>query len=474
MAVGEDQKPTTSDKAPAWENSNHPLHIHHSDQPRAILVPQLLAEDNFNSWIDSMNAAFQIKNKIGLVDGTLPKPKKNPDEQNQWNRCDILAKTWLKASMSKEIGKSFSHCKDSRTIWLELHERDLNLSHPSSLSSRAFGMRRKLSTTSLFVSVRHEKQAAVAANKSIMQPSESIAFQVQQQRGSQEPLAEPLATRGSGSSLEPFAGYARKSGRNDGKQQCCNKCDKTNHSTENCKAHLRCTTCNWKGHIAETCRQHLLCSYCGLKGHVYEDCRKRKAAQSGEGTSRVNHILAACEGSTSFPFSQAKCARLRELLDNSQAPIQAGKIRDYEELSGKVASLANNCCHTPTWLIDSGASDHIVCNDEFLTSKRLAMNYTVRLPSGSSAQVTHIGTVIFASQLKLENVLCVPSFYLNLISVSKLARDSFYVTIFLRQKVIRNVERKVLSNFGDDWRWTEFGRWPAAAVGGAGGGATTF
>lgn len=120
---GKDKKPTASDKAPAWENSNHPLHIHHSDQPGAILVPQLLAEDNFSTWIDSMNVALQIKNKIGFVDGTLPRPKKNPDEQNQWNRCDILVKTWLKASMSKEIGKSFSHCKDSRMIWLELHER---------------------------------------------------------------------------------------------------------------------------------------------------------------------------------------------------------------------------------------------------------------------------------------------------------------------------------------------------------------
>lgn len=61
------------------------------------------------------------------------------------------------------------------------------------------------------------------------------------------------------------------------------------------------------------------------------------------------------------------------------------------------------------------------------------MNYTVRLPSGSTAHVTYIGTVVFPSQLKLENVLCVPSFYLNLISDSKLACDSFYITIFVRR-----------------------------------------
>ncbi|KAL6138125.1 hypothetical protein ACLB2K_063411 [Fragaria x ananassa] len=69
-------------------------------------------EDNFSAWIESMKMALQIKNKIGLVDETLTKPVKNPDEQNQWNQCNILVKTWLLASMSKEIAKSFSHYKD--------------------------------------------------------------------------------------------------------------------------------------------------------------------------------------------------------------------------------------------------------------------------------------------------------------------------------------------------------------------------
>lgn len=240
---------------------------------------------------------------------------------------------------------------------------------------------------------------------------------------------------------EPFAGSARKqqrsSGGSDMKPRCA-KCDRSNHSTENCKAHLRCSTCNYRGHTADTCRAHLRCTFCNFKGHTVDECRQKKRMQSGEGSSQVNHISALYDNhghtTESFPFSQAECAQLRELLKENQP--QAGKITNHEELSGKAASLANTCCHTPTWLIDSGASDHIVCDAKFLTSKQLVMHYTVRLPSGSSAQVTHIGTVIFSSQLKLENILCVPSFYLNLISVSKLARDSFYVTIFLRQLCI--------------------------------------
>nr|XP_011468547.1 PREDICTED: uncharacterized protein LOC105352677 [Fragaria vesca subsp. vesca] len=121
--AGDDQKPEPTSKTPAWENSNHALYIHHSDQPGMILVPQQLVEDNFSSWIESMDMALQIKNKIGLVNGTLTKPVKNPDAQRQWNRCNILVKTWLLGSMSPPIAKSFSHCKDARTVWLELYER---------------------------------------------------------------------------------------------------------------------------------------------------------------------------------------------------------------------------------------------------------------------------------------------------------------------------------------------------------------
>ena len=39
----------------------------------------------------------------------------------------------------------------------------------------------------------------------------------------------------------------------------------------------------------------------------------------------------------------------------------------------------------------------------------------------------------FSPHFVLHNVLCILLFYLNLISMSKLAFDSFYITIFLRQ-----------------------------------------
>ncbi|KAL6212518.1 hypothetical protein ACLB2K_017738 [Fragaria x ananassa] len=91
--AGEDETKTdtkSSNQTPAWENSNHALYLHHSDQPGAVLVSQALEEDNYVEWKQSMASALTIKNKIGFVNGTLPCPQFNEEEKTQWTRCDAL------------------------------------------------------------------------------------------------------------------------------------------------------------------------------------------------------------------------------------------------------------------------------------------------------------------------------------------------------------------------------------------------
>ncbi|KAL6212030.1 hypothetical protein ACLB2K_017253 [Fragaria x ananassa] len=257
-----------------------------------------------------MDMALQIKNKIGFVNGTLIKPVKNPDELLQWNRCNILVKTWLLASMSAPIAKSFSHCKDARTVWLELYERfgqtnNVQLFHvenaihdcmqgsssvttfftqlkslwdekealcnfPACVCDAGTELRSYIETQKIMkflmgltdefattrsniigmdplpslnkvysMALRHEKQAAVSANKSITQPSDSVAFSVQHQLFPARASSESHTARSDEPLTESFAGHVRRSARgsssNDAKQRC-SKCDRTNHATENCKA----------------------------------------------------------------------------------------------------------------------------------------------------------------------------------------------------------------------------------------------
>jgi hypothetical protein len=83
-----------------------------------------------------------------------------------------------------------------------------------------------------------------------------------------------------------------------------------------------------------------------------------------------------------------------------------------------------------TWIIDTGAIDHMINSISLFTSITTTLSTKVKLPNGQFALVTHIGTVQISAHLTLTNVLCVPSFSFNLLSVSKLVQSFNFCFLF--------------------------------------------
>ena len=67
---------------------------------------------------------------------------------------------------------------------------------------------------------------------------------------------------------------------------------------------------------------------------------------------------------------------------------------------------------------------------KFFTSITYVIQISVRLPNGDVAKVTHIGTVQLSSTLILENVLCIPTFSFNLVSINKLTQSPSFCCVF--------------------------------------------
>ncbi|XP_062019345.1 uncharacterized protein LOC133735920 [Rosa rugosa] len=326
-----------------WENSNHPLFLHYSDQPGAVLVSQPLMEDNYTTWVQSMIMALTIKNKKGFIDGTLKRPTHNPNEQLQWDRCNVLVKTWLLGAMSKDISSSVIHCRDARGMWLELQER---FSHTNTVL--LFHIENAIheceqgtnSVTSFFTKIKSlwdEKDAlcsfppctceAAAEVKDFMETQKTMKFLMglnenfAQTRSNiigldplpnlnktyamvlrQEKQAETTAGK-STTPPESSAFSVKKMTRDfrsvEGEAKFCEKCNMTNHNTKNCRAHLKCT-------------------YCNGKGHTYDYCRRRKnAAESGQARSKANNVAPQDdhkEAAANFPFSREECHQLLNQL----------------------------------------------------------------------------------------------------------------------------------------------------------------
>lgn len=85
-----------------------------------------------------------------------------------------------------------------------------------------------------------------------------------------------------------------------------------------------------------------------------------------------------------------------------------------------------------SWIIDTGDSAHR-CNslDLFDKTSRIFFKNTVILPNRTNKSVAHIDIVILSPSLSLTEVLYMPSFKYNLLSVSKPSQTINLVVQFL-------------------------------------------
>ena len=109
-----------------------------------------------------------------------------------------------------------------------------------------------------------------------------------------------------------------------------------------------------------------------------------------------------------------------------------------------------NCCLTfatadvHKWIVDTGAKDHMTTFlDGLVDVKQAPSNSVINLPNGGVAAITHIGNLTLQNGLLLKNVLYVPTFNHNLLSIRKLAQDNGCYATFTPTKCI------ILSNVGN-------------------------
>ncbi|XP_076895646.1 uncharacterized protein LOC143548333 [Bidens hawaiensis] len=100
-----------------------PYYIHASDYPRQMQANDPLNDSNYSDWCQEMTNFLFAKNKMGFVDGSIPKPDQSKDMYMPWLRCYAMIKGWLTTAMEKEIRGSVKYATSSLEIWSDLRER---------------------------------------------------------------------------------------------------------------------------------------------------------------------------------------------------------------------------------------------------------------------------------------------------------------------------------------------------------------
>lgn len=133
--------------------------------------------------------------------------------------------------------------------------------------------------------------------------------------------------------------------------------------------------------------------------------------------------------------------------------LRDGKIQPQANVTG----LSTPFCYSSNlpshysneWIIDTGATDHIVSSPNFLNNLLPSHSTSVRLPNGAKVDIMFIGTTKISPNLSFSDVLCVSSFRVNLLSVSKITRSlNCSITFFLDFCILQDMATKRMSGPG--------------------------
>jgi hypothetical protein len=102
-------------------------------------------------------------------------------------------------------------------------------------------------------------------------------------------------------------------------------------------------------------------------------------------------------------------------------------------------------------IIDSGATDHITSSPTFLVnSNKNTFLPPVAMPSGEQASITSIGNLPLNSAVTLKIVLGVPSFKVDLMSLSRVTRDlNCSVTYFPHWCILQDLTTRKMIGLGE-------------------------
>jgi len=136
----------------------------------------------------------------------------------------------------------------------------------------------------------------------------------------------------------------------------------------------------------------------------------------------------------------AVCQEVLKVLMNQQAPpFSSSNDQTNNSFAGNalvtssftVSSSNTVLLNTVSWIIDSGASDHVTPHIQLFSSiKKSNKPIIIGFPDGTTKLVTSTGDVPITDGIILKDVLYVPDFKHSLLSVSEILGDTKLVAYF--------------------------------------------
>ncbi|KAK9734809.1 hypothetical protein RND81_04G164700 [Saponaria officinalis] len=192
-----------------------------------------------------------------------------------------------------------------------------------------------------------------------------------------------------------------------------------------------------KGFVSDV-KRPLVCNYCKKLGHTVDRCyklqyNKNKRLANVAHSNFRDELLGGFDGqqvpnstSSSVDIDPTVYHQLMQVLKGVGQPTVSNDsfVPSSSNFAGTTTHLPVFVTCNGSWILDTGASDHMCFNkDLFSDIRTVSKPYAIFLSNGQFIIINSVGTVPITSEISLQNVLFVPSFKYNLLSISKLAKQ---------------------------------------------------
>lgn len=407
MPGGDDESPSQKSSEKNTIDISSPYFLTPADHPGQNYVGEnLLRDGNYGDWLSEMSNALFAKNKIGFVDGTILMPKEGSPDLMNWRRCNAMVRGWLTSSMEKEIKNSVKYAASARDMWVDLQERFGKENAP-----RAYELRRSVTMIrqeNLSISAYYTKLRGVWDEIQSVSPtptctcrgcrcgiSKEIEGLLEKERlydflmglndeygavKTQILSSKPLLTLGAAYHLVSQDEQQRQIGaaRRMAPETAAFQVSRNHHSRPTIKPYSHTSDmredCGGSGDKRSVKDDNRVCTRCHKSGHTIDGCFDiigypdwwiEKYGKTKSGKTKTQPCAAATTSDpTIHSFTKEEHAQLLQIIKAMGKTIQVPKS-PVANMTGKIDS------HN-SWVIDSGASEHITYDETLLeTTKKI-------------------------------------------------------------------------------------------------------
>lgn len=389
---------------------------------------------NYISWSRSALLAIGGKQKLGFIDGQSICPAKTDGKYAEWMGTDRLIRSWIFNSMEPRIADIFTFSESARELWDSIAELYGNQNN----AARIFELKQEIAAADqgdkTFIEHlgslkrmwdEHDMYRPWTADAKTLQKraeEDKIFSLLSSLKTDYENLRSNILMNPSLPSLSSVCSIiqreeTRKKTMNNDVKLSSERSESSVFLAEKDEKKKIFSTSKGKGQWNKNKGETFYCDHCEKKWHTRNTCwvlhPHLKPKPNVDGGNKREQVAVA---DTSISIQH-----LSHLLQQlSKSTVSQPDPSSSTHVSGNLQTSSS----IDTWIIDSGATDHMANNSKSLFNfSPNSIKSIVSVANGSKVPVLGSGKVNLFSGCPSSNALFVPSFPTQLLSVGRITNS---------------------------------------------------